>query len=373
MAVAAPLIGAAAQVGTGIASGVQGKQAQQRANQMGDQALDMYQQFAEGNIGTREYLQDQAIRYSNPALGQQLTDQAIGLGDYLGGIANTEAGNIGQGGYMGDARNFLEGAGQFDQYNFDPTRSTREQALEFSQTMGDNARRDARAQMAVANTQAGTMLDAQLAQRGLSRDSGAASVALSQLGQQNAMTTAQLESGLAQQAGQLGLQASQFDISSALQQAQMESGYNLGMNQLTSQTGLAQAQGLMGLQQMSDQQALQRYGMQSEAALQGNAAAQAAYGQNYLNPMMNAQNILGTLASYQGGYAQSGMGQLIGGAQNAAGSGGAGKGAAIGGLSGRGGTISQITSGIEGKANAVTPQVPFVGSGGGRLGSTVVR
>lgn len=343
------MIGAAAQIGTGIASGVGGKRAEQRANQMGDQALDMYRQFAEGNIGTREYLQNQAGQYSNPQLGQQLTDQAMGLTEYLDGISTIEASKIGQGGYMGDARDALMGAGQFDQYNFDPTRSTREQALEFSQTMGDNARRDARAQMAMGNTQANTMLDAQLAQRGLSRDSGAAAVAMSQLGQQNAMSTAQLESALAQQAGQLGLQASQFDISSALQQAQMESGYNLGMNQLTSQTGLAQAQGLAGLQQLSDQQALQRYGMQSEAALQGNAAAQAAYGQNYLQPMMNAQNILGTLASYQGGYAQSGMGQLIGGAQNAAGSGGAGKGAAIGGLTGRGGGISQIVSGIQGK------------------------
>lgn len=343
------MIGAAAQIGTGIASGVGGKRAEQRANQMGDQALDMYRQFAEGNIGTREYLQNQAGQYSNPQLGQQLTDQAMGLTEYLNGISTIEASKLGQGGYMGDARDALMGAGQFDQYNFDPTRSTREQALEFSQTMGDNARRDARAQMAVGNTQASTMLDAQLAQRGLSRDSGAAAVAMSQLGQQNAMSTAQLESALAQQAGQLGLQASQFDISSALQQAQMESGYNLGMNQLTSQTGLAQSQGLMGLQQLSDQQALQRYGMQSEAALQGNAAAQAAYGQNYLQPMMNAQNILGTLASYQGGYAQSGMGQLIGGAQNAAGSGGAGKGAAIGGLTGRGGGISQIVSGIQGK------------------------
>lgn len=349
MSVAAPVIGAAAQVGTGIASGVQGKQAQKRANQMGDHALGIYDQFAQGNIGTGNYLREQAEQYSNPALGQQLTDNALGVEKYINFMAGTEAGNIGQGGYMGDARDALMGAGQFDQYNFDPTRSTREQALEFSQTMGDNARRDARAQMAVANTQAGTMLDAQLAQRGLSRDSGAASVAMSQLGQQNAMTTAQLESGLAQQAGQLGLQASQFDISSALQQAQMESGYNLGMNQLTSQTGLAQAQGLMGLQQMNDQQALQRYGMQSEAALQGNAAAQAAYGQNYLNPMMNAQNILGTLASYQGGYAQSGLGQLIGGAQQGAASGGAGKGAAIGGLSGRGGTINQIVSGVQGK------------------------
>lgn len=343
------MIGAAAQIGTGIASGVGGKRAEQRANQMGDQALDMYRQFAEGNIGTREYLQNQAGQYSNPQLREQLTDQAMRLSAFITDIAGTESGNIGQGGYMGDARDALMGAGQFDQYNFDPTRSTREQALEFSQTMGDNARRDARAQMAMGNTQANTMLDAQLAQRGLSRDSGAAAVAMSQLGQQNAMSTAQLESALAQQAGQLGLQASQFDISSALQQAQMESGYNLGMNQLMSQTGLAQAQGLAGLQQLSDQQALQRYGMQSEAALQGNAAAQAAYGQNYLQPMMNAQNILGTLASYQGGYAQSGMGQLIGGAQNAAGSGGAGKGAAIGGLTGRGGGISQIVSGIQGK------------------------
>lgn len=349
MAVAGPIIGAVSSIGSGIKSGIQGKQAQQRANQMGEQALGMYRQFAEGNIGTREYLQNQAEQFSNPELGRQLTDNALGLADYLGGIAGTESGNIGQGGFMGDARTALEGAGNFNQYDFSGVGSTREQALDFAQTMGDNARRDARAQMAVANTQANTMLDAQLAQRGLSRDSGAAAVAMSQLGQQNAMNTAQLESALAQQAGQLGLQASQFDISSALQQAQMESGYNLGMNQLTSQTGLAQAQGLMGLQQMSDQQALQRYGMQSEAALQGNAAAQAAYGQNYLQPMMNAQNILGTLASYQGGYAQSGMGQLIGGAQNAAASGGAGIGASLGALGGEGGFINQITSGLESK------------------------
>ena len=349
MAVAAPVIGAISSIGSGIKSGIQGKQAQKRANQLGDQALGMYQQFAQSNIDTGNYLREQADAYSNPALGQQLTEQAMGLGNYLQGIAGTEAGNIGQGTMMGDAQAALMGAGNFDQYDFSGIGSTREQALAFANEMGDNARRDARAQMAIGNTQAGTMLDAQLAQRGLSRDSGAAAVALSQLGQQNAMTTAQLESGLAQQAGQLGLQASQFDISSALQQGQMESGYNLGMNQLRSQTGLSQAQGLMGLQQLSDQQALQRYGMQSEAALQGNAAAQAAYGQNYLQPMMNAQNILGTLASYQGGYAQSGMGQLISGSQNAAASGGAGVGAGLGALGGRGGFINQIVSGLENK------------------------
>ncbi len=341
-----PIAGAAVSVGSGIKNKQAAKRAEQRANQMGEQALGIYQQFAEGNIGTREYLQDQANQYSNPELGRELTDNALGLAKYLDGISTIEASKLGQGGYMGDARTALEGAGNFNQYDFSGVGSTREQALDFAQTMGDNARRDARAQMAVANTQANTMLDAQLAQRGLSRDSGAAAVAMSQLGQQNAMSTAQLESALAQQAGQLGLQASQFDISSALQQAQMESGYNLGMNQLTSQTGLAQAQGLMGLQQLSDQQALQRYGMQAEAALQGNAAAQAAYAQNYLNPMMNAQNILGTLASYQGGYAQSGLGQLLTGSQNAAASAGTAAGANFGAVPG---FLGQIASGLGSK------------------------
>lgn len=343
MAAVLPFVGPALQIGSGISSGIKGKNSRNEANKNAAMERDMYSRMAESNIGTANYLRGQADQYSNPQLGQQLTDQAMGLTEYLNGISTIEASKIGQGGYMGDARDALMGAGQFDQYDFSGVGSTREQALDFAQTMGDNARRDARAQMAMGNTQANTMLDAQLAQRGLSRDSGAAAVAMSQLGQQNAMSTAQLESALAQQAGQLGLQASQFDISSALQQAQMESGYNLGMNQLMSQTGLAQAQGLAGLQQLRDQQALQRYGMQSEAALQGNAAAQAAYAQNYLNPMMNAQNILGTLASYQGGYAQTGMGNLTKGAAASAQSGFTGAGEGIGG------GFSGLTSALENK------------------------
>lgn len=345
----APALGAAAQIGTGIASGIGGKQAQKRANQMGDEALGIYRRQAELNLGTGDYLRNQAEMYSNPALGARLTNDAFTTGDTLRNIANVEAGNIGNGSYMNDAAQSIQGAGNFNEYDFAPVENTRQQALAFANETAANARRDALAQQTRATSQQGTALDAQLAQRGLSRDSGAAAGALSQFARENALTNAQLESNLAQMTGQLGMQASQFDVSSALQMAGLGSQYNLGMNQLRSTTGIQQGQALAGLQSLQDQQALQRAQLQSNAELGALGAAQGAYQANYLTPMMGAQQNLATLGSYAGGYAQSGMSDLIKGAAGSAGQGGAGKGAAIGGLSGQGGTIDQLTSALTGK------------------------
>lgn len=359
-----PFIGPALQIGQGISSSVKGKQSANEANRLGQEQADLSRKMGEANLAAGDYLRSSADQYSNPQMGQSLMNRANNLGNFLSGIANTEAGNIGSGDSMNLARDLLAGAGNFDQYSFDQVQSTRQQAADFANQMGTNARQDARAQMAIANQQAGGALDAQLAQRGLSRDSGAAAVALSQLGQQNSMNTAQLESQLAQQAGQLGMQASQFDVQSALNLANMGSNYNLGMNQLRSQTGLGQAQGLMGLQQLQDQQAMQRYGMRSEAATTGLGAAQNAYVQNFLNPMMNAQNALGTLASYQGGYAQQGYGGLVSGAAGSAKEGYTGAGAGITG------GLEQIISALANKQKGGGDIRALGGSGVGLTGSS---
>lgn len=371
-----PFIGPALQAISGIASGVGGKKAAKKGDKVNDARQAMYQQMGQSNIDTANFMRSQVEAFQNPQMAADIEAQARGLGSELMGYAQDAANRLGQGGFMGDARSALSGAGNFEDFSFDPARTTMEQARALSDQMGQTARTQASDQTALATRQSVEALDAALAGRGFSRNSGAAAAGMSQLQQQNALARSQLEGELAGQAGQLGLQASQFDIQSALGLADMGSRYNLGMNSLRSQTGLGQAQGLMGLQGMQDQQAMARAGLLSGAATQGLDILQNTYSQNYLAPQMGYAQQLGTIGSYQGGYAQSGMDALANQYAAGAAAGGAGMGAQLFGSISNGvrqeggidGIMSAIQNKLAGGGGNVTPAVvPYRNARGGAV------
>lgn len=368
MAQVLPFIGPVMSIGSGIKGKQGAKKSEQRANQMGDEALGLYRRMGEHNIGTADYLRDQADLYSRPDIGNALMGRSMGIGDLLSEIAQTEAGNIGSGETMRMVQDLLTGASgaNLNEFNFGPMQSAIGAASAAGRSAqgkadqaGELARRNAMAQQAASSALTGTALDAQLAERGMSRDSGAASSALSQFQQQNALTRAGLEGQLADQAaqlglgiGQLGVDAAKADMATAAQMAGIGSQYNLGMNELRNQAGMGAARGLLDLQGLRDNQALARAGLQSGALMDGLNLALGAYGQNYLNPMMNAQNALGTISSYMGGTAQAGMDNLISGASRAASEGYAGGGQGIqGGLS----QLTNLIGPVTGKKAGTVP------------------
>lgn len=325
----APFIGPAIQGVQAIGSGIGGKQAAKKGDALVQQQQDIYGRMAEGNLGTLDNLMGMMQGYQNPDLANRVLTAAQGLGGTLTGIADTASGQLGAGGYMNQA-------GQFDNFSFDPVNSTLAQTREAVTQMGDRARTQASDLAALNARQQEGMLDSALAARGFSRDSGTAAAALAGFGQQAALQRSSLESQLADQAAQAGLQAGQFDASNALQLAGLGSQYNLGMNQLRSNTNLA-------LQQLNDQQAMQRAQLQMGAAQSGFDALQGTYSQNYLAPMLSLANNAATVGSYMGGYGQSGMDNLLNYYKQGAQQGGAGQGAGLGGL------VSGLTSAITGK------------------------
>lgn len=318
MAQILPFIGPIISGITGIASGISGHKAANQAQKTAQENQAIYNRMAEGNLGTLDFLRDTMSGFQNPQLADQVLRSAQGLGGNLTDIANRAAGQIGGGGYMGQV-------GDFNEYSFQPVQTTLDQTRQFVNEMGQTARTQATDQAALATRQQGDMLDAALAGRGFSRNSGAAAAALSDFGQQSALQRSQLEGSLAQMAGEMGLQSGQFDAQNAIQMAGLGSNYNLGMNQLRSQTGLA-------LQGLHDQQALSRAQLQMGAAQGGHDALQNTYAQNYLNPMIGLASPLATLGSYMGGYAQSGLDNVHQGQRAGAQAGGAGFGAGFMGM-----------------------------------------
>lgn len=268
--------------------------------------------------GVLSNMQGALGQYQNPQMAADVTNGAYQLGNTLQQNASIGASQIGQGGGAQIAQNALG-----NQFDFAPVGQQLTQTTQLAQDMAGRARTQAADASALNMRQSEGALDAQLAGRGLSMNSGAAAAGLMGLQQQNALARSQLEGNLANQAGQMGLQAAQLDTSNLLQHQGTASQYNLGMNQLGAQTGLA-------LQQLNDQQAIQRTGMLNDAAMGGFNALQGTYAQNYLNPQLQIQSILGALSGQLAGIGAGGLqaNTELGarGVQQA----GSGKGAALG-------------------------------------------
>src|SRR5690606_18438469 len=140
-------------------------------------------QMGQSNLDIANYLQTQMQSYDNPQLRDEVLYQAQGLGGKLEGIANTASNQLGAGGGAAAAQQYLSGASNFDQFSFDPTQSTLAQTRAFADEMGQTARTLAADQSALGMRQSEDMLDAALAGRGFSRNSGAAAAGLAQLQQ----------------------------------------------------------------------------------------------------------------------------------------------------------------------------------------------
>lgn len=326
-------IGAGIQGVQAIGSGIAGKRAQQNLNNQVNTTNQSYNQMLGMGMDTIGSLSDMAQGFQNPTMRDAVANQAAGLGDILTRNANEAAAQLGAGGGMDIARNALS-----NEFDFSPVGTQLQQATQFAREEAARARAMSSDQMALANRNAGSVLDQQLAARGLSRNSGVSAAALSQLQQQNALTTAQLEGSLANQAAQTALGAAQLDSSNLLNQQGMASQFRLGMNQLGAQTGL-------GIQGMHDQNVFNSAVLRNDAAMQGFNALQGTYATNYLNPQLQSMGMLGSLAGSIAGIGAGGLQTNLGMLERGAQAAGSGKGAALGGL----GTTAQdnLTSSIK--------------------------
>lgn len=335
-------LGAATQLGQGIASGVKGQQAAQEADRSLNASDQAYRGALQAGTGLFNTLGQTGQSFANPTLQGQILDQAqtggVALGDiYNSGadalgnraLANQAAGLLGQGGMEGllAAMNQAGGMQQFQANNFDfsPTQQVTNQTIQSAMDAGQRARDTALEQAAMGFTSGGDALDAALAARGISRNSGVGAAALSQMGAQAGQSLAELNRSIADQTQQAALQGAQLDINSALQMAGLGSNYNLGMNQLGLQNvqgqnnllaglatsgqanDLARAQGLAGLQGLNDQATLQQTQMRAAGVTDPLGLLQGIYQQNYLNPQMQFANLQTGLAGTLLGGAFSGM------------------------------------------------------------------
>lgn len=337
----APFIGPALQGVAGIASGIGGKQQQQKLDQQIDTSNKAFTDMMNAGGQTLSNFGQLAEGFNNPELSAEVLGRARNLGDQLKGIADTAVQGIGRSEGQNIALNAAQGG-----FNFDPLRQNLGQALQLAQDSAARARATSAQQGALAMQQGADTLTAQLAQRGLGPRSGATVAGLTDLNRQNALGRMQLESDLANQAGQMALQGAQMDTQNLLAHNQMASQYDLGNRQMQGQLGL-------GLSQLNDQQALMRAGLQSDALTQGFNALQGTYQQNFLNPFMQMQGLIGNLAGGMMGTGAQGLMGNTGLTFEQAKAGGAGLGAGLAGLTG-------------GITNALNP--PGGAAGGGNSG-----
>ena len=300
MATALPFVGAGIQGIQAVTSGVQGKQAQQQAAQQQQMANQAFQGMLDTTNQITGGLQNSLAGFQNPELRSQVTQAAQDLGGTLMGNAQNAAAQLGAGGGADMARNFAN-----RHMNFGPVNQNLQLATQNAQEAAQRARNIASEQSALGARNSLQALDAAMAARGFSRNSGAAAAGLADLQRQNALTRSQLEGTLANQAGQTALQAAQLDTANLLQSQGQQAQFNLGMNQLGAQTGLS-------LQQLNDQQALQRAGLLNDAATQGFGALQQTYQQNFLNPQMQLQGLLASIAGQGMATGAQGIAGILG-------------------------------------------------------------
>lgn len=294
-------IGSAINAAQGIGSGIAGKQAGNALEKKLTSQEGVYSQYLNQAGDTLNTLTDQADQFNNPVLRQQVTDQARGLGSQLSDIARSSADQLGRVGA----------------YDFNPVQGTLASTMAAQDAFGARARAQAADQAALSGQASMDALDAALAGRGISRNSGVATSGLAQLAARNQQSMVGLNRDLANQASQSALQAAQFDNQNALQMAQLGSQYNLGRAQL------------------SNQEAVARNDMLSNAANQGFTALANTYQNNYLNPYVQALGLASGLAGQLGSTGMSGLSNAgtirAEGVKSAGGGKGAGIGSAISG------------------------------------------
>jgi hypothetical protein len=294
--------------------------------------------------GQREMLYDQAMTG-----GQQLSGTLNNLAGRVAGVGDAGAGAYGQQlANMGDAGASAYGqqlaglgtgnvsgvANQLSsmpgaQFNFRPGSNMMDQSMAAFQDMSGNIRNQASDVAAQQFTAGGNALDAALASRGISRGSGVAAGATRDMALQGAQQLAGVERDLANMGTQMGLDATQFDVGRVLQEQGMQSNFALGsaaqrgQNLLgAGQLGLGaagqQAQNLAqagNLALGSASQLASNLGNAGQLAL-GSAGQQAAnlgqagslasqayamplgmqqdmFSQNYMNPMLQQQGMMG--------------------------------------------------------------------------------
>lgn len=290
------MVGTGIQGAQAIGSGIKGQQAASAA----DRRMQGYDQATDFLVSTGQ----DAIRGMQTNLGnfgaglgygQDLMNQAMtggqALQTQLGGIANQLQG----------------GAPTFD---FQTGNNLMDQTMQTFRDFASNQRNAALDQAGQAFTSQAGALDAALAGRGLSRNSGVAAGALGQLASEQSQAMAGLNRDLANQAGQIGLQGAQFDVNRMLQEQQLGSNFALGSAaQQTQNLGLA---GNLATQAYTTPLGVQ----------------QGMFQENFLNPFMQTQAGLSGLL----GQGMAALGQGLDLRNQQVQQAGAGKGAAMGGM-----------------------------------------
>lgn len=284
-----------------IGSGIKGKNAANEANQRQAQLDQTNQNFMNTGMGMMEGMQNQANNFlSGGGMAGDLMNQAQTGGAQF---ANQMQGLAGQ---------LTGGAPSFD---FATGQNTMDQTMSTFQNFANNQRNAAFDQAASGFTAQSGALDAALASRGMSRNSGVGAAALGNIAAEGGAAMAGLNRDLSNQAGQIGLDAAKFDVTRGLQEQDMASRFALG-----SAAQQAQNLGMAG----------DMYGQAYQNPL---AMQQQMYQQNQVNPflaMTGMSNPMDLLSMAFGGMSNA---TATAGA-NAA-QGGAGMGAGLAGMTGQ--------------------------------------
>lgn len=214
-----------------------------------------------------------------------------------GGLQQFNPGDVFQGGIVqpSDITGQLSNVytpGQFtpNQFAFNPVSQTANAAVQNAIDSGNRARATALEQAAIGFNQTGDAVDAALASRGLSGNSGVGAAALAQYGGQVGQQLTNLNRDIANQTQAAALQGAQFDIGNVMQLAGLGSQYNLGINQLTGNLGLGRDELIAN--QLGQRNALTgQIGLAGDQLLAGQTQAQNALIANQLmqNTALGAQ------------------------------------------------------------------------------------
>lgn len=371
-------IGPAVSAATSIGSGIKGKQAANQADQKANAFDEQLMGMMGGAMGQLDDLGQRRDAFLNGAIdpnalanqaatgGQAYQNTLAGLaGQLQGGVPGMNFGPVAGSSITETAAQNLggmQGAG----YDFGPGREIQAQAMQNFQEYASGAQDAALEQAGQAFTGGQRALDAALASRGMSRDSGVAAAETANMARQGAQSQVNLARDLAAQAGQIGLDATKFDIGSGLQREGMESNFALGSAgqglqaaQAAGQLGLGIGQNYLTNQgQQADYnlgtaaQNAQNVGLAGELATQGYMnplqVQQQMFQQNQMQPylqmasMTNPMQMLSSIMALQGGNLERRADQNTG--------------ANFGGL---GGALGDLSSSIKGKDSG--------GPGGGSM------
>jgi len=285
-----------------INSGIKGKNAAKEANQRQAQMDQHNSQFLNQGMSIMGDMQNRADSFLNGTTGEaaRLADQARTGGAAFSGQMNNIAGQL-----MGNTPTF----------DFTQGSNIMDQSMAAFDQYATGARNSAREQAGAGMTAGGNALDAALAGRGISRNSGVAAGAMGDMAMQGAQQMVGLERDLSNQAAQSGLQATQFDVNRVLQEQGMGSQFALGS---AAQRG--QNLGMAG----------DMYGQAYTTPL---AMQQQLYQQNQLNPYMQMQSMMNPMDLIS--MAMGGMQGATSTAGANAATGGAGMGSGMAGLTGQ--------------------------------------